>query len=174
MTQRQVPLETDETLTEEQAERALVQMRNYAFWLLARRDYSRTELVNKFKARYPEYPALYLALLDQLAADGYQSDARFCESFINSRRRQGFGPQVIAQQLRLKGIHPDISAEFLISDDETWLHEAYRVKCKKFGVAVARLPRDKAQQMRFMRYRGFDNKQSQWAIAHIAEDCDEL
>lgn len=155
-------------------ERVVTQMRNYAFSLLARRDYSRAELQAKFKARYPEFPELVQTLLEQLAADGYQSDARFCESYINSRKRQGYGPQVIQQQLRLKGIGPDITEQFLIKDDEQWLELAYSVKCKKFGLAVARLPRDKAQQMRFMRYRGFDNRQSQWAIGRKPDDCDEL
>lgn len=162
------PLATDASA------RVASQMRNYLFSLLARRDYSRSELRQKLKARYADYLPLAEQILERLAEEGYQSDARFCESLINSKRRQGYGPQVISQQLRLKGIDSILVAQYLINDDPQWLQDAYQVKCKKFGVAVARLPRDKAQQMRFMRYRGFDNKQSQWAIAHIAEDCDAL
>lgn len=159
------------TLATEAATRVVSQMRNYLFSLLARRDYSRAELRQKLKTRYGDYMQLAEQVLDDLASEGYQSDARFCESYINSRKRQGFGPQVIAQQLRLKGISKDLIEQFLVTDAEDWLVEAYRVKCKKFGAALARLPRDKALQMRFMRYRGFDNRQSQWAIAHLPDDC---
>ena len=66
---------------------------------LGRREYSRAELAAKLGDYPPEDVA---AVLDTLAERGWQSDARFAESYLRGHR--GYGRLKIRHELEARGI----------------------------------------------------------------------
>lgn len=141
-------------------------LRGAALELLGRREHSRRELAGKLSARF-DLPVTSSALqqcLDQLAVDGYQSDERFAEVFVRSRRSRGYGPVFIEQELRQRGIAAGIIAAAVDRSDETWLSLAGDLKRKKFGQGTVTALQEKAKVVRFLRYRGFLQPQVEAAL----------
>lgn len=135
-------------------------LRTRALQYLARREYSRAELhakllphvqvVNDFEQ---VQPVDLDALLDDLTARGWLSDARAATQFVHAKRSR-FGTQRIAHELQQKGISPELIEATLPALKETELETAREVWQRKFGT----LPQDaqaKAKQMRFLQSRGF-------------------
>ena len=128
-----------------------------AMVLLARREYSHLELRQKLSRRFPDEADRIEAEVDQLAAEGLQSNARLAEVFIRSRVSRGQGPLKISLDLKGKGVaEEDIGLAFQEAEVD-WFTLASQVALKKFGV----LPdqeidiRLKARVSRFLRQRGF-------------------
>lgn len=119
---------------------------------LAQREHSRTELRRKL-LRYAEDPAEVDALLDRLAAEHWQDDARFAQSLLH-RRRQRHGNLRIAQELARYGVDAELVAQSLDALAEDELPRARAVWQRRFG----HLPADaaeRARQQRFLAARGF-------------------
>ena len=140
-------------------------LRARALQYLARREYSRAELRGKllphtctdgdFSLAQPENlrPEDLDALLDDLTARGWLSDARATTQLLHAKRGR-FGIQRIAYELRQKGIAEELIDAALPVLKESELEAAREVWQRKFGV----LPQDakeKAKQMRFLQSRGF-------------------
>ncbi len=156
--------------TTRQAEKALLtgaRLRGYAFALLAKREYSKGELLNKLLPMCEDATELQ-ALIDELAQSQYQSDQRVAEQTVASQLRQGKGLAQIKNKLTQKQLDQNLVAEELAEID--WLAQAYALKCKKFGIEVATEPKTKAKQVRFLQYRGFDLNTCFQAIAMLADD----
>ncbi|MEH6583099.1 MAG: regulatory protein RecX [Halioglobus sp.] len=125
--------------------------------LLARREHSRGELLQKLKKRYPN-AALVESELQRLADDNLQSDARFAESFVRQRASRGYGVNRVRQEMREKGLS---DAEICVAIEQVeidWFALALEVYHKKFGDSVAMELREKAKRTRFMQYRGFERE----------------
>lgn len=144
------------------AEKALkTTLRRSAMDYLARREHSRTELFDKLLRKYPEQEALLSPVLDQLELDGLLSDDRFTEAYIRYRRNRGFGPLLIRQELRGKGVSNSLLEVHLDSGDPQWresLHTLVERKSRGLGC----LDKDtKARQklFRFCLSRGFSAEQ---------------
>lgn len=127
-------------------------LRSYAFALLARREYSKLELIEKLK-NSAQHPQEVLDLVEELAQSNYQNDQRVAESTLSSQIRQGKGIYRIKQKLQEKGLDPTLIEHEL--QDIDWLEQAYQLKVKKFGTEIATDPKIKAKQIRFLQYRGF-------------------
>jgi regulatory protein len=122
---------------------------------LARREYSRAELHAKLLPHLAEEadPSTLDALLDDFTTRGWLSDQRAAAQLVQAKR-QRFGTQRIAYELKQKGIGEELIADALPQLKETELETARAVWQKKFG----NLPQDakeKAKQMRFLQTRGF-------------------
>ncbi len=119
---------------------------------LARREHSRAELRGKLLPHVQAGEDVE-AELDELEKRNWLSDARAAELAITQRRNR-FGTQRIAHELRRKGISEDLIAEALPQLKETEFDAAREVWQKKFG----ELPQnraEKAKQARFLQSRGF-------------------
>jgi regulatory protein len=119
---------------------------------LARREHSRAELRNRLLPHVQEGEDVD-AVLDELTARNWLSDARAAEQMLNQRRTR-FGAQRITHELRQKGIGDDLIEDVLPKLKETEIDTARDVWRKKFGT----LPKDqkeKAKQARFLQSRGF-------------------
>lgn len=135
-------------------------LRTRALQYLARREYSRAELRGKLlpHARTDEdfeqvAPVDVDALLDDLTARGWLSDARAATQLVHTKRSR-FGTQRITHDLRQKGIAEELISAALPALKKSELEAAREVWQRKFGT----LPQDdkeKARQMRFMQSRGF-------------------
>jgi regulatory protein len=131
--------------------------------LLARREHSRQELLNKLttKGFEPEEAAEAVAGLE---ADGLVNDSRFVESFTAYRIRRGQGPMKIGHDLEQRGIPRDMRFDSLNEPDEIWVERATDVLNRKFGGTPASDYKDRARRMRFLYQRGFTSEQARAAV----------
>ena len=138
--------------------------RKKAMDYLARREHARGELFAKLtKAGFQ--PETADAAIDRLVDDGLQSDQRFAEAFVQSRVGQGKGPVRIRAELRERGLAGsaiDIAVE---ASETDWYVLAREVRLKKFGGSAPRDFNQKAKQMRFLQYRGFEQDHIQAAVS---------
>lgn len=131
---------------------------------LARREHSRDELCRKMeKAGFDANVAL--DAIEQLRKDGLQSDRRFVEAFVQSRINQGKGPTRIRSDLKQRGIRDAMIHEVLLETEQDWYALAKEARAKKFGLDEPADFKDKARQMRFLQYRGFEPDQIQVAVS---------
>lgn len=137
--------------------------RNMAMNWLARREHSRAELRDKLAAREFE-PEIIAATVAELAADGLVSDERFAESFVTARMRKGQGPVRIRAELRRRGISSELTQLHVDESGRDWAGLAREVRSRKFGDACPEDFKEKARQMRFLEYRGFDGGQIRAAV----------
>ena len=122
--------------------------------LLARREHTRTELLQKLSRKnFPETEIE--AALARLQEQRLQSDERFVEAFTRYRRNQGYGPLSIKQSLVAKGVADDLIEAYIDLDDADWLLILQTAFKKKFGVKMATDAKSKAKYLRFLQYRGF-------------------
>lgn len=136
---------------------------------LARREYGRDELVRKMSAAGFSADVADEAVA-RLADEGLQSDARFAAGFVQSRINQGKGPVRMRQELKERGLAASAIDAAIAEADADWFEMARRVRSRKFG---GELPGDfpeKARQMRFLQYRGFDADQVEAAVSSHGDD----
>lgn len=135
---------------------------------LARREHSRDELCRKME-KFGFDPHVTLDAIEQLRQDGLQSDRRFVEAFVQSRISQGKGPTRIRVDLSQRGIREPMIQEVLGEFDQDWFALARVTRQKKFGFDAPDDFKDKARQMRFLQYRGFEPEQIQAAVSAYDE-----
>ena len=129
-------------------------IRNTAMNLLARREHSANELIQKLKQRDFEQNEI-LRAIEELQADNLQSDARFAESFINQRVNAGYGPIRIRHELRQKGVAEELVDAILEHFDGKWQELMLQQKIRKFGAEIPDEYAQKMKQARFLQNRGF-------------------
>jgi regulatory protein len=147
---------------------AAIEARKKAMDLLARREHARAELEQKLASAGFDAEVAEEAV-QRLVDEGLQSDRRFVESFVQSRIRQGKGPVRIHADLGQRGIAAGLVDEILQQAGEDWYALAREVRAKKFGPSPPAEFRDKARQMRFLQYRGFESDQVQAALSSFDE-----
>lgn len=144
------------------AEKALkTSLRRSAMDYLARREHSRTELFDKLLRKYPEQETLLSPVLDQLELDGLLSDERFTEAYIRYRRNRGFGPLLIRQELRGKGVSNGLLEIHLDSADSAWRESLLALVQRKSrgGEGFERDAKARQKLFRFCLSRGFSAEQ---------------
>ena len=97
-------------------------------------------------------------MLDSLAQQQLQSDERFAEQYIQSRRRKGYGPLRIRQELQQKGISGELIELWLDERDLLWLDLLKETARRKFGTTAPSDYRERAKRARFLEYRGFPSE----------------
>jgi regulatory protein len=125
---------------------------------LARREYGRAELASRLAGDGFDRDVADAAV-ERLAAEGLQDDARFAESLVRSRIRQGQGPVRILKELEQRGIDPEVAERAIDECGEDWEALARRVRERRFGPGKPKDFPEKARQMRFLEYRGFEPDQ---------------
>ncbi len=130
---------------------------NKAIHLLALREHSRKELQHKLLLRDYALPNV-LQVLDEFAEKKLQSDERFAEAYVHSRRLKGYGPERIQMELQQRGVADELICAAVDSESEVWRETAVRVYQKKFGKDEPKNFQEKIKRQQFMRYRGFDSR----------------
>ncbi len=113
---------------------------------LARREYSRVELYRRLSQKFSAANEIQ-AVLDELRDQGYQSDARFTESFIRAKVSAGNGPFKIKIELREKGICESTALAAFDRQAIDWLALAQLVKDKRFGNTEAKVEAESAGEI---------------------------
>lgn len=139
------------------------ELRNAAFALLARREYSRSELERKLGQRC-EDPELVQQVLDRFAEDGYQSDERFARVLARSRLGSGYGAMRIRQELRQKGVESTLIEQVLEEESSDGYQQALECCQRRFGDQPPAEPKEYAKRMRFLVNRGFSFDEAKRAI----------
>jgi regulatory protein len=127
-------------------------LRAQAVRLLARREYSRTELEARLIAKGATRDEL-TPVLDELAALGYVSNERFARALAEQKAGR-YSQRSIASELKYKGVDADDIGAALATagvDDASALEALWQ---RRFGRPPAD-NREKARQVRFLRARGF-------------------
>lgn len=126
--------------------------------LLARREHSTKELSQKLLAKNFSDEEIN-TVLAKLKQAGLQSNVRFLENFIHQRRQKGIGPLRIQAELIERGIEESLIEQELNIADNAWASLALRVWQKRFKNNLPTDFKTRAQQMRFLQYRGFTRDQ---------------
>ena len=141
-----------------------LEARKKAMDYLARREHSRDELYHKMeKAGFA--PNAAIEAIEQLQKDGLQNDRRFVDAFVQTRIGQGKGPTRIRAELSQRGIRNAMIHEVLCQTEQDWFALAHEVRVKKFGARTPAEFKEKARQMRFLQYRGFEPDQVRSAVS---------
>jgi regulatory protein len=123
--------------------------------VLTRREHSRAELCQKLQAKGFEAQAV-TEVIDDLARQGWQSDARFTEAFIRQRIRDGYGPLRIAYELRQRGINSAAIMDAIIEDlAGGWDELMARIYAEKYPEGRQITRNEWARRVRFLQQRGF-------------------
>lgn len=146
-------------------------LRWLAFYYLSRREYSRYELYHKLIAKGCDDKAT-TALLQEFADKGYQSDERFAYMVVRENLRKGRGKRHIQATLAKAQARLSVNLDELIDEaiaqsagdgvvleqaqGVDWLQLAIDARCKKYGDRLPTDAKDKARQLRFLQYRGFE------------------
>jgi len=120
--------------------------------LLARREHSREELRRKLVPKLEPGDDLD-AVLDELAAKGWLSDARYAEQAIRSKSRR-YGPVKLAHELRSKGVGDEAIAAAFKAAGHEGDSDLEAIWKSRFRAAPAD-DRERARQVRFLQGRGF-------------------
>ena len=137
---------------------------------MARREHSRRELERKLTHKGLEQDDISSAL-DELADEGLQKDGRYADTFIRSRAARGYGPRRIEQELKQRGVEQSLVRSALQSAEVDWDELACDTRRKKFRGKPGDA-QERAKQMRFLEYRGFDAAQIRQALKQAATDED--
>jgi regulatory protein len=140
-----------------------IEARKKAMNYLARREYGHLELQGKLENVGFDAETTRITV-DNLADEGLQCDRRFIESFIQSRINQGKGPVRIRLDLDERKLESSLIDELLSECSEDWIAMAQQIRKKKFGPKLPVEFKEKARQMSFLQYRGFESNQIQAAI----------
>ncbi|WP_161867655.1 recombination regulator RecX [Pseudomonas yangonensis] len=143
-------------------------VRRAAMDLLARREHGRVELTRKLRKRgAPE--EMIEATLQRLAEEGLLSEARYLESFIAYRARAGYGPQRIRDELGQRGLARSDIDQALRESGIDWFEQLRETWQRKFSGRLPGDARERAQQGRFLVYRGY----SMEMIGRLLRGCDD-
>ena len=135
--------------------------------LLAQREHTQYELCQKLKQRGYALDAI-TPVLAKLAQEGWQSDARFMVLYIQVRAGKGYGPLRIAQELQQRGVAENLISHALADCEIDWLGYLRQVYLKKFKNHSLVDFKEKAKQIRFLQYRGFDLAQIHHVVSTSA------
>ena len=168
-------------------------LRWLAFYYLSRREYGKAELKQKLIDKEQD-PEKVDALLDEFEEKGYQSDYRTTLMLIRESIRKGRGRGRIKQEFYRKKItmpdnidelidmanaESEEFSEFVDDNDDNlvdgvdWLKLAVTARTKKYGDDIPVEQKDKAKQLRFLQYRGFNTDICFAALNYTLNTLDE-
>ena len=130
-----------------------------ALGILARREHSAAELLQKLLARGFDESEITIVLL-HCQQQGYQSDLRYAESLCRTRINQGYGPIWVRQELKKKHIAVSIIDEVLDIAPEIWQEAIRNLLLKKFKQIASKNFTERYKKQQFLYRRGFDSHMS--------------
>jgi len=136
--------------------RPVVTVRHAAMDLLARREHSFQELIQKLSKRFEEEdirPAV-----EKLKDENLQSDQRYLEAYIRFRKNKGFGPLKIEAELYPKGLGSDQIRACLYAEENDWADLCRQALDKRFSSLNKTNLKERAKCERFLMQRGFSHE----------------
>ena len=134
--------------------------------LLALREHSQKELLNKLLVKGLAKDDI-LAVIDELAQQGWQSDSRYAESYTRHRIQKGYGPIFIAYELRKNGIDAVNFEDIMQKMADSWMEILEQVYIKKYGHDLLMDRNEWAKRSRFLMQRGFSGTMISALFDHL-------
>jgi len=148
-------------------EKPEITVRRAAMNLLARREQSFHELLQKLTQKYPELDTsdIILPALERLRDENLQSDERFVEAYVRYRRTRGVGPLKIEMELRQKGVNDNLVSAAVHAQEIDWAEHCRKALEKKFIPAELSDQKLRLKCYRFLSQRGFEGEHIKAAMA---------
>jgi regulatory protein len=108
-----------------------------------------------------------LAVIDELAQQGWQSDSRYAESYTRHRIQKGYGPIFIAYELRKNGIDAVNFEDIMQKMADSWMELLEQVYIKKYGHDLLLDRNEWAKRSRFLMQRGFSGTMISALFDHL-------
>jgi len=131
--------------------------------LLARREHSRLELLQKMQIRGFDNQ-LIDTNIDNFIEHSWQSDRRYAEKLVRNRTLKQHGPLKIKMELKQKGVDEKIIEDCM--DDGVYWHEIAKQALNKKFSSIAANQNEKNKYYRFLQQRGFSTEQIKLALQH--------
>jgi len=184
---------SEQRQAEVDAIKAESRLRWLAFYYLSRREYGKAELKQKLLDK-EQAPDKIDALLDEFESKGYQSDYRTTLMLIRESIRKGRGrgrikqdfyhkkiamPSNIDELIDMANTESDEFSEFVDDSSDSlvegvdWLKLAVSARIKKYGDNIPTEQKDKAKQLRFLQYRGFNTDICFQALNYTLDNLEE-
>jgi len=144
-------------------------VREAATALLARRDYSRTELERRLESQ-GYGPQDVAALIREFTENRALDDARFAHNFVAYHAGRGQGPLRIRTDLEALGVAAGL-IEAALAEGPDWRALAREQCHRRFGAEAPAGPREQLRQARFLQSRGFSSDHIRAALG-AAFDAD--
>jgi len=122
--------------------------------ILSRREHSVLEMRRKLKNKGFEDDEI-TASITRLIENNLLSEERFTESYINMRKRRGYGPLRIAQELSQRGVAEEDFTDFLDRNNPEWRLVMKEQYAKKYGRKLVVEYAEKAKRAKYLQTRGF-------------------
>lgn len=129
------------------------QIEDICLRLLARREHSRRELLDKLALRGVKREEAE-PVISRLAEQNWQNDERYAQAYVRQRVARGYGPLRIAYELQQRGIS-DVDLDAEAEAQGGWQQLALHVYCNKYGDAAAMTQQEWLKRSRFLQQRGF-------------------
>jgi regulatory protein len=140
--------------------KSVEQTRAIALRLLARRDHTAAELIQKLQRRHCP-PEAIESVIHELTRRDYLDDVRFATGFLRSRVNRGYAPRLIRRMLQQKGVSDASIERALTQTDMPPEDVLLRRLCTHRGYLssegdTSRLSsKERARVYRFLLRRGF-------------------
>ena len=105
-------------------------------------------------SRKVESKEMLIQSIQELEKDGLISDERFAESYFQSRKRRGFGPLRIKNELIQRGVQENLFYSLDATTD--WSSYALEALKKKMNGKSPEETKDILKLKSFLNYRGFE------------------
>jgi regulatory protein len=125
-----------------------------AVTLLAKRDYSSSEINRHLKRNSPNERSVIDAVIERLISHHYLDDSRLIEKEIAKQLNKKHGLTRIKQELKQKELDSLLIEQALEDLDVDWFELAEELRAKKFGDESPKDVKEKAKQIRYLQYRG--------------------
>ncbi len=122
--------------------------------LLARREHSQKELLNKLALRGFDRDDAQ-PVIDELVQQGWQDDLRYAENYARFRIRKGYGPIRVGYELLQNGIAAFDLEDIVQEEAGSWMGLLEQVYSKKYTHDTALDRNEWAKRSRFLLHRGF-------------------
>lgn len=137
----------------------LIKIKYRAMTLLARREHSFSNLLDKLIYIFPDESKQVYEIMLQLKKKNLQSDLRFAEMINTVRIRKCYGQNRIEAELKSHKIDNDIVELILTKCEVDWIKIAKKALLKKYGHVYCEQFDDRVKRSNFLKYRGFTSEQ---------------
>jgi len=124
--------------------------------LLARREHSRRELLDKLALRGFDRDDVE-PVIDQIAEQNWQNDARYAEAYVRQRIQNGYGPMRIRYELQQRGIN-DADLDAQAEEQGGWQNLLLDVYSRKYDDEKSLTQNEWLKRSRFLQQRGFSGE----------------
>ncbi|WP_446808046.1 regulatory protein RecX [Methylomonas sp. 2BW1-5-20] len=133
--------------------------------LLARREHSRRELLDKLALRGFNRDEVE-PVIDGMAEQNWQNDERYTECYVRQRIQNGYGPIRIRYELQQRGIN-DAELDLQAEEQGGWQNLLLDVYLGKYGDGKSLTQNEWLKRSRFLQQRGFSGEMIKRLFAEL-------